>query len=85
MLISCGVNAMLGLRSTDRIYDALPLYHTAGGVVGAGQALLRGIPVVLRRRFSASKFWPDCVHYECTVSILFVFFCKTFTLLQNFQ
>ncbi|XP_043270087.1 long-chain fatty acid transport protein 4-like [Venturia canescens] len=68
MLISCGVHAMLGLRSTDRIYDALPLYHTAGGVVGAGQALLRGIPVVLRRRFSASKFWPDCVHFECTVA-----------------
>ncbi|XP_024944990.1 long-chain fatty acid transport protein 4 isoform X2 [Cephus cinctus] len=68
MLMSCGVHGMLGLRETDRIYDALPLYHTAGGVVGAGQALLRGITVVLRRRFSASKFWPDCVYYECTVA-----------------
>ncbi|XP_046415422.1 long-chain fatty acid transport protein 4-like isoform X1 [Neodiprion fabricii] len=69
MLMSCGVHSMLGLRTTDRIYDALPLYHTAGGIVGAGQALLRGITVVLRRRFSASKFWPDCVHYECTVEL----------------
>ncbi|XP_008204870.1 long-chain fatty acid transport protein 4 [Nasonia vitripennis] len=68
MLMSCGVYSMLGLKSTDRIYDSLPLYHTAGGIVGAGQALLRGITVVLRRRFSASKFWPDCVHYECTVA-----------------
>ncbi|XP_033225126.1 long-chain fatty acid transport protein 4-like [Belonocnema kinseyi] len=67
MLMSCGVYSMLALRSTDRLYDSLPLYHTAGGVVGAGQALLRGITVVLRRRFSASKFWPDCAHYECTV------------------
>lgn len=67
MLMTCGVYSMLGLRSTDRIYDSLPLYHTAGGVVGAGQALLRGITVVLRRRFSASKFWSDCAHYECTV------------------
>ncbi|XP_051168610.1 long-chain fatty acid transport protein 4-like [Leptopilina boulardi] len=67
MLMTCGVYSMLGLRSTDRIYDSLPLYHTAGGVVGAGQALLRGITVVLRRRFSASKFWSDCTHYECTV------------------
>ncbi|XP_012276509.1 long-chain fatty acid transport protein 4 [Orussus abietinus] len=68
MLIACGIKAMLGLRSTDRIYDSLPLYHTAGGVLGVGQALLLGIPVVLRRRFSASKFWEDCVHYDCTAA-----------------
>ena len=73
MVMACGVHSMLGLRSTDRIYDSLPLYHTAGGVVGAGQALLRGIPVVLRRRFSASKFWADCAHYECTVRSFFYF------------
>ncbi|KAJ8672520.1 hypothetical protein QAD02_003779 [Eretmocerus hayati] len=68
MLMSCGVHSMLALKSSDRIYDSLPLYHTAGGIVGAGQALVRGITVVLRRKFSASKFWPDCVHYECTVA-----------------
>ncbi|CAK9830306.1 Long-chain fatty acid transport protein 4 [Anthophora retusa] len=68
MLMSCGVNSMLNLRPTDRIYNSLPLYHTAGGLIGVGQALLRGITVVLRRRFSASKFWLDCVHYECTVA-----------------
>lgn len=68
MLMSCGVNSMLDLRPTDRIYNSLPLYHTAGGLIGVGQALLRGITVVLRRKFSASKFWPDCVHYECTVA-----------------
>lgn len=72
MLMSCGVNSMLSLRSTDRIYNSLPLYHTAGGLIGVGQTLLKGITVVLRRRFSASKFWPDCVHYECTVR-LFLF------------
>ncbi|KZC09870.1 PREDICTED: long-chain fatty acid transport protein 4 [Dufourea novaeangliae] len=68
MLMSCGVRFMLNLRSTDRIYNSLPLYHTAGGLIGVGQALLTGVTVVLRRRFSASKFWPDCVHYECTVA-----------------
>ncbi|XP_033184550.1 fatty acid transport protein 3 isoform X1 [Bombus vancouverensis nearcticus] len=68
MLMSCGVNSMLNLRPTDRIYNSLPLYHTAGGLIGVGQALLRGITVVLRRRFSASKFWSDCVHYECTIA-----------------
>jgi solute carrier family 27 fatty acid transporter 1/4 len=68
MLITCGVNSMLNLHSDDRIYDPLPLYHTAGGIIGAGQALLGGVPVVLRRKFSASKYWSDCVHYECTIA-----------------
>lgn len=68
MLMVCGVYSMLSLRSNDRIYNSLPLYHTAGGILGAGQAALLGITVVLRRRFSASKFWPDCVNYECTVA-----------------
>ncbi|XP_076175275.1 fatty acid transport protein 3 [Ptiloglossa arizonensis] len=68
MLMSCGVHYMLNLRSTDRIYNSLPLYHTAGGLIGVGQTLLRGVTVVLRRRFSASKFWSDCVHYECTIA-----------------
>lgn len=68
-----GVYSMLALRSDDRIYNSLPLYHTAGGIIGAGQPLLTGITVVLRRRFSASKFWSDCVHYECTVSIIYFY------------
>ncbi|KAK0076722.1 hypothetical protein PV325_004958 [Microctonus aethiopoides] len=68
MLVSCGVYYMLGLRKTDRIYDSLPLYHSAGGIVGAGQALCIGITVVLRRKFSVSKFWTDCIQYECTVA-----------------
>lgn len=58
---------MLGLKSSDRMYNSLPLYHTAGGVVGTGAALVDGIPSVLRAKFSASNFWADCIKYECTV------------------
>ncbi|CAL7934303.1 unnamed protein product [Xylocopa violacea] len=68
MLMSYGVNSMLNLQPSDRIYNSLPLYHTAGGLIGVGQTLLSGNTVVLRGRFSASKFWPDCVYYECTVA-----------------
>ncbi|XP_015124796.1 long-chain fatty acid transport protein 4 [Diachasma alloeum] len=68
MLMSCGVYYMLGLEQTDRVYDPLPLYHTAGGVVGVGPALCVGITVVLRRKFSASKFWADCIEHKCTVA-----------------
>lgn len=59
---------MLGLKSTDRLYNSLPLYHTAGGVVGTGAALVDGIPSVLRSKFSASNYWTDCLKFECTVS-----------------
>ncbi|XP_018407359.1 PREDICTED: long-chain fatty acid transport protein 4-like [Cyphomyrmex costatus] len=68
MLITCGVNSMLNLQSNDRIYNPLPLYHTAGGIIGVGQALIGGVTVVLRKKFSASKYWSECVHYECTVA-----------------
>lgn len=65
-----GIHVMINIRSDDRIYDSLPLYHSAGGICGAGQALLCGVTVVLRKRFSASNFWSDCVRYKCTVRLL---------------
>ena len=51
---------------TDRLYCVLPLYHSTGGLCGVGSALLNGAAVVLRKRFSASQFWPDVVEHGCT-------------------
>lgn len=36
--------------------------------MGVGQCLLFGLTVVVRRKFSASRFWDDCVKHNCTVS-----------------
>lgn len=36
--------------------------------MGVGQCLIYGLTVVLRKKFSASRFWDDCVKYNCTVS-----------------
>lgn len=55
------------VRPEDRIYCALPLYHTAGGVIAASMALLNGAALVLRRKFSASEFWRDCRTQEVTI------------------
>lgn len=33
-----------------------------------GQCLIHGMTVVIRKKFSASRFWDDCVKYNCTVS-----------------
>ncbi|XP_039099220.1 long-chain fatty acid transport protein 1 [Hyaena hyaena] len=55
------------MRVADVLYDCLPLYHTAGNIMGVGQCLIYGLTVVLRKKFSASRFWDDCVKYNCTV------------------
>lgn len=43
-------------------------YFTTGNIVGVGQCLLHGMTVVIRKKFSASRFWDDCAKYNCTVS-----------------
>uniref|UniRef100_G1MXM9 Ubiquitin-related modifier 1 n=2 Tax=Neognathae TaxID=8825 RepID=G1MXM9_MELGA len=55
------------MRPDDVMYDCLPLYHAAGNIVGIGQCLLQGMTVVIRKKFSASHFWEDCVKYNCTI------------------
>ncbi|XP_055013764.1 long-chain fatty acid transport protein 1-like isoform X2 [Boleophthalmus pectinirostris] len=56
-----------GLKSSDILYNCLPLYHSAGTIMGMGQCVLFGMTIVMRRKFSASRFWVDCVKHQCTV------------------
>jgi fatty-acyl-CoA synthase len=58
---------MMDARDTDRLYDCLPLYHSTGGVVAIGAMLVKGGSVLIRARFSASRFWDDVVEGECTI------------------
>lgn len=51
----------------DRMYNCLPLYHSVGGIVAPGSVLLGGGSVVLREKFSASRFWRDVTETGCTV------------------
>ena len=53
-------------RDADVLYNVLPLYHGAGGMVVVSAALHLGIPIVLRRRFSASEFWNDVRRHRVT-------------------
>lgn len=58
----------IAMKSTerDRMYDVLPLYHSAGGVCAIGSVLTVGGSVIIRRKFSATAFWDDCVKYRAT-------------------
>lgn len=68
MFMVCSTYKVLHFTENDVVYDPMPLYHTAGGLLGVGQALLCGITVVIRTKFSASNFWTDCIKYDCTIA-----------------
>jgi fatty-acyl-CoA synthase len=67
MLASHAFAGMMDTRASDRMYDCLPLYHTAGGLVATGAVLLNGGAVVIREKFSAREFWDDVVRWDCTL------------------
>ena len=57
---------MMDALPTDRMYNCLPMYHSVGGVLATGAALVGGGSVVIRERFSASHFWSDVIRWDCT-------------------
>jgi fatty-acyl-CoA synthase len=57
-----------GVTPSDVVYCTLPLYHSAGGNIGIGLSWANGSPLILREKFSASKFWEDCAQYNVTVA-----------------
>lgn len=76
MFMATGIFMLAKFKSSDIIYTPLPLYHTAGGVMSVGAALLHGATVVIRKKFSASAYFTECVKYNCTVSFSTFFFIK---------
>ena len=60
---------LYSLKSDDKMYVSLPLYHSNGGMVGFGSALSTGMDVVIRKKFSASGYFRDCAKYNCTVGV----------------
>jgi fatty-acyl-CoA synthase len=54
-------------KPEDRMYDVLPLYHSAGGIAALGPPFLAGGSLVIRSKFSAGEFWDDCRRYRPTL------------------
>ena len=69
--MSAGLQKVFNFVESDIIYTALPLYHTGANILAMGQMITHGCTVALRKKFSASNFWNDCIKYQCTVSYLF--------------
>jgi fatty-acyl-CoA synthase len=58
---------LLDTRSTDRMYNCLPMYHSVGGVVAVGATLVNGGSIFLRHGFSVRRFWDDILAWDCTL------------------
>ena len=59
----------MGLTYEDDIlYSVLPMYHSAAHVC-LGVTITEGNTAVTRKKFSAKKFWEDCVRNKVTVRI----------------
>uniref|UniRef100_A0AAQ6A3Y1 long-chain-fatty-acid--CoA ligase n=1 Tax=Amphiprion ocellaris TaxID=80972 RepID=A0AAQ6A3Y1_AMPOC len=61
------LQAACGVTTEDIFYINLPLYHSAGFLIGLVGGIERGITIILRRKFSASQFWDDCRKHDVTV------------------
>ncbi|XP_068131709.1 long-chain fatty acid transport protein 2-like [Hyperolius riggenbachi] len=57
---------LCGLTSKDVLYIPIPLYHSAGLIVGLRGCIQRGATCVLKNKFSVSQFWDDCRKYKVT-------------------
>lgn len=58
---------MCGACADDKVYLTLPLYHMSASLLGIGGCIHLGATCVLKKKFSASQFWKDCVKYNVTV------------------
>eukprot|EP01091_Cochliopodium_minus_P017341 TRINITY_DN6767_c0_g1_i1.p1 TRINITY_DN6767_c0_g1~~TRINITY_DN6767_c0_g1_i1.p1 ORF type:complete len:647 (-),score=132.93 TRINITY_DN6767_c0_g1_i1:59-1711(-) len=61
--------------SSDRIYVTLPVYHTNGCILPLS-IFTRGGAIVLREKFSAKNFFPDCKKYGCTAFMYIGELCR---------
>ncbi|HEY4106245.1 MAG TPA: AMP-binding protein [Polyangiaceae bacterium] len=63
-------------RAGDKLYCALPLHHSSALLIGVGAALVAGVPIALRRKFSAREFAPDIARYGATATLYIGEVCR---------
>jgi len=63
-------------RPGDKLYCALPLYHSSALLLGLGSCLLTRTPMAMRESFSASSFWKDVKRHGATHMIYIGELCR---------
>ncbi|KAF2447431.1 acetyl-CoA synthetase-like protein [Karstenula rhodostoma CBS 690.94] len=67
LLVGRTVARYLRLTPTDRFYTCMPLYHAAAHSLCATPAIHAGATVVLGRKFSHARFWPEVAGSRATL------------------
>jgi acyl-CoA synthetase (AMP-forming)/AMP-acid ligase II len=65
MIAGAYMSSYLGINKDDTLYTCLPLYHSAGGMLGTG-CFSQGCTTIISRKFSASRFMEHCTKYNAT-------------------
>eukprot|EP00127_Corallochytrium_limacisporum_P001757 Clim_evm11s78 gene=Clim_evmTU11s78 len=58
---------MFGTSDKDVVYVCMPLYHSAGNIIGVGSMITHGTTIAISRKFSARRYWDDCRKYNATI------------------
>lgn len=74
-----GFSAIMNTNKDDIMYVTLPIFHSNGGFIGVGSMLCVGGSVVIKKRFSTSEFWDDCVKYKATIFMYIGELCRFLT------
>ena len=64
------------IKPQDRLYLCLPIYHITGLGPGLCGFIGEGASIVLRRGFSASKFWPEIKEHQANCFIYVGELCR---------
>ncbi|NHN56318.1 long-chain-acyl-CoA synthetase [Calidifontibacter sp. DB0510] len=64
------------LKGDDTLYCPLPLYHNNSVTVGLTSVLNGGAAMAVAPKFSASKFWEDCIAYDATAFVYIGELCR---------
>lgn len=58
--------SMTKLTEKDVLYSPLPMYHTSAGAMATGNAMMEGLTLISRKKFSAKNFWSDIYRHKVT-------------------
>ncbi|XP_059094771.1 long-chain fatty acid transport protein 4-like isoform X2 [Tigriopus californicus] len=68
ILAAGGCHFVIGVRKDDIIYSPLPLYHSVAGMIAMAGSMLHGMSIVMKKKFSASSYWKDCIKFNVTAA-----------------
>ncbi|GBM39859.1 Long-chain fatty acid transport protein 1 [Araneus ventricosus] len=55
------------LGDSEVIYNPLPMYHSAGGLIFVSMIFIFGGSMIIRKKFSTSNYWKEAAKHKATV------------------